>query len=296
MIYKSQFNRLKNACKIRVQLKGGFPMKGLIKTLFLNFSPRALLRLLKKWHYVRELENFNENDEKDLIVVKKLVEKGEVAVDIGANVGIYTKILSEKVMTTGHVYSIEPVPQTFSLLLHCVKKLGMANVKLFNIGISDSNRTVSMVVPPYASGGENFYMAHIVAGSHKDVNENTFEVKVKTLDSLFSELDEKITFIKCDVEGHEWPVICGARKTIERTKPAWLIEISDSPDTSSTDARKVFSYFQENGYLPFWFDGNILRKRTIGTISVNYFFLTQEHIRRVESAGIKILGHSNGGH
>lgn len=271
-------------------------MKGLIKTLFLKFSPLAVLQLLKRWHYVRELENFNEHDERDLIVVKKLVEKGEVAIDIGANIGIYTKILSEKVMAQGRVYSIEPVPQTFSLLTHCVKKLGLGNVKLLNIGISDSNRSVSMVVPPYAGGGENFYMAHIVASSPKDVNKNTFEVKVQTLDSIFSEADEKVTFIKCDVEGHEWPVIRGAQKTIERTKPAWLIEISDNPDISSTDAHKVFSCLQENGYLPFWFDGNFLRKRIPGTTSVNYFFLTPEHVQRVRSAGIQISDHSDGAH
>ena len=271
-------------------------MKGLIKTLFLKFSPLAVLQLLKRWHYVRELENFNEHDERDLIVVKKLVEKGEVAIDIGANVGIYTKILSEKVMVQGRVYSIEPVPQTFSLLTHCVKKLGLSNVKLLNIGISDSNRSVSMVVPPYESGGENFYMAHIISGSPKNVNENTFEVKVQTLDSIFSETDEKITFIKCDVEGHEWPVIRGARKTIEKTKPAWLIEISDNPDISSTDAHKVFSHLQENGYLPFWFDGNFLRKRIPGTTSVNYFFLTPEHVQRVRSAGIQIADYSDSTH
>lgn len=268
-------------------------MKGLIKTLFLRFSPPAVLQFFKRWHYVRELENFDERDEKDLIVAKELVKEGEAVIDIGANVGIYTKILSERVTAQGRVYSIEPVPQTFSLLTHCVKRLGLSNVKLLNIGISDSKRSVSMVVPPYASGGENFYMAHIVLGSHKDASENTFQVKVQTLDSIFLEADEKITFIKCDVEGHEWPVICGARKIIETTRPAWLIEISGNPDNSSTDAQKVFAYLEGNGYSAFWFDGEILRKRISGTTSVNYFFLTQKHVQRVKSAGIQVLDHSS---
>lgn len=264
-------------------------MKGLIKTLFLRFSPPAVLLVLKKWHYIRELRNFDEHDERDLIVAKSLVEEGEAAVDIGANVGIYTKILAQRVTTSGCVYSIEPVPQTFSLLTYCVQKLGLSNVLLFNIGLSDSNRSVSMVVPPYASGGDNFYMAHIVTNSRKDAAEHTFEVKVQTLDSVLSAADKKISFIKCDVEGHEWPVIRGAQRTIEVTKPAWLIEISGNPDISTTDAHKVFAHLEDNGYSPFWFDGGILRKRISGTISVNYFFLTPLHVQRVKSAGIQVL-------
>jgi FkbM family methyltransferase len=264
-------------------------MIDMAKTWFLRYAPPALLQMFKKWHYVRVLRNFGDDEEKDIIVAKKLVHEGETAIDIGANVGIYTKVLAERVGVHGRVYGIEPVPPTFSLLTHCIKALGLSNVKLLNIGISDSNTTVSMTVPSYASGGENFYMAHIVAGACDETGENVFNVKVQTLDSLFSDVNEKISFIKCDVEGHEWPVLCGARNVIEKFRPAWLIEISGDPENPSSDSHKVFAYLTELGYTAYWFDGVGLKKRVPGEKSVNYFFLTPGHLQRVQSANIPVI-------
>lgn len=264
-------------------------MKRIIKSLFLRFAPRKVLHWSKKWHYAHALRNFNEGDEKDLLITRMLVRGGETAIDIGANVGIYTKILSEQVGQKGHVYSIEPVPPTFSLLSHCAKKLGLSNVILLNIGISDSNRSVSMVVPAYEQGGENFHRAHIVGGAGLAEAKSTFNVSVKTLDSVLEDNRDAVTFIKCDVEGHELPVINGARRTIERTSPAILIEISDSPDESGSDAEKVFSYLNSNNYTPYWFDGIELRKRAVGDSCVNYFFLNTGHLQRVKSAGIQVV-------
>jgi hypothetical protein len=43
-------------------------------------------------------------------------------------------------------------------------------------------------------------------------------------------LPDKVTFIKCDVEGHELAVVSGGKKFFERSKPAWLMEVGGDPD------------------------------------------------------------------
>src|SRR5215510_1926164 len=120
-----------------------------VKKVILTSLPAGLLFLLKKAHYPQALKAFSEKDESDLKVVKRLVKEGDHVVDIGANVGWYTKTLSELVGDQGQVFSIEPIPQTFELLSFCVRKLKLSNVKLLNCGISESDSKSVMHVPKY---------------------------------------------------------------------------------------------------------------------------------------------------
>jgi len=101
------------------------------------------------------------------------------------------------------------------------------------------------------------------------------EVEVKTIDNLFSGISP-ISFIKCDVEGAELKVILGAIQLNTINHPAWLIEICENPDDSSSSAYTLFSRMNDFGYEAYWFENNSLKKRKIGDKSTNYFFLTHE--------------------
>jgi len=58
----------------------------------------------------RVLKALTDASELDFKVVKTLVAPGDSVVDIGANIGVYTKYLSDLLGNQGRVYSIEPVP------------------------------------------------------------------------------------------------------------------------------------------------------------------------------------------
>jgi len=238
----------------------------------------SLLFNLKKIHYVRSLKKFSEKDEPDFTVVKHLVKSGDHVVDIGANVGWYTRMLSGLVGDEGQVYSVEPISTTFKLLSYCVNQLRLRNVTLFNCGISEKDGSAMMEVPKYEGGGDNFYQARIVSKKDVDPSLKHYEVVLKSLDSLFSGLSNRISFIKCDVEGHEFQVVKSAKKLLANCKPAWLIEISGDPDSKKSEAFKLFNTFDKEGYKACWFDCKRLKKRFPGDKSVNYFFLTDNHI------------------
>ena len=168
------------------------------------------------------------------------MEPGQYVADIGANIGVYSKYLSERVGPSGRVISVEPIPLTF--LISCAPtygKLRLSNVEAKNCAISDTEGQVKMRVPKYNSGGENFYAARIENGEAGD-SVRSFAVPATTVaDALLSTLP-LIHFIKCDVEGHELNCIRGAMKTIERSKPAWLIEISGDMDDERSNSSQTF--------------------------------------------------------
>ena len=240
--------------------------------------PDPLLLCIKKFYYVRVLKSLSE-EEIDLKTVKYFVNPGDLAIDVGANIGVITLFLSRLVGDSGCVYSIEPNPMTFEILSHNVSKLKLNNVNLLNYGISDKNRLAIMEVPKYDnSGNENFYQSMIVDSSKKNNLLRHYKVELKSLDCLLSEISQKVSFVKIDVEGHELQAIKGAMQLINQFKPALLIEVSGDPDDKGSATNNLFEQLMSIGYLPYCFDGNILRRRVKGDKSINYFFLTEDHI------------------
>jgi FkbM family methyltransferase len=246
------------------------------KRLALRLLPDGVLHFAKKIHYARVLRRVTESDEPDLKVLKVLVEPGQSVADIGANIGVYAKYLSERVGPSGRVITVEPIPSTFDILRSNVRKLGLSNVEAKNYAISDTEGQVKMQVPKYDSGGENFYGARIEGGEMGD-SVRSFVVPATTVDALLSTVP-LVHFIKCDVEGHELNCIQGAAKTIERFKPAWLIEISGDMDDERSSSYQTSRILSDNGYKAYWFDGMKLRPRRPDTKSVNYFFLTTRQL------------------
>jgi len=266
-------------------------VKAFLKKLASKILPERILQAARRIYYERVLRGYTEHDEQDVQVVNKLVSPSSVALDVGANFGMYTKFLSELVGPDGHVYSIEPFPQMFDVLCHNIKKLGLTNVKAINAAVSDEDGTVTMEVPLYQTGGENFYEARIVLDeSSRSLRRAT--VQARSLDSLFADAPHGISFIKCDVEGNELKCIRGAAAVIETFRPAWHIEIMGDPDDAGSDAATVFEELNRKGYEAHWFDGRTLKKRAKGERNDNYFFLTPKHLQTLEERGFPVQNDS----
>jgi len=248
-----------------------------------------MIQLIKRRHYLRLLRSSLSENEAEFRLVRYLVKPGDLVIDIGANVGVYSKILSELVGPDGHVYSIEPFPSTFEILCYNVRKLRLDNVEPINAAVSDSQGVVTMGIPYDSSGAETHYRASIVTHREKKGKTEATNVQAITIDSRFLSESGRISFIKCDVEGHELACIKGATKFLARSRPAWLMEVSGEPDNVDSAAHSVFKILCERGYFAWWYDGGKLRKRRPGDKSTNYFFLTDNHIDILKKSNLEIL-------
>jgi FkbM family methyltransferase len=254
------------------------------KAFLLRFLPDVVLLPIKRVRYVLTVRSFW-SPEAALMV--RLVETGDHVLDIGAHAGWYTRVLSKAVGPSGRVYSFEPVPQTFALLSFCVRSLRLRNVTLFNFGASRESGAAIMTVPEYPTGGENFFQASLSSEPQGPASLRTYSVQLRTVDSLLPAPARPITFIKCDVEGHEAEALEGASRTIDRDRPALCVEVvSGDPDVMGTPSQLLMSSLADWGYEPYWLEAGRLVRRRPGNRSVNYFFLTPAHLRYLRAHGI----------
>jgi FkbM family methyltransferase len=167
------------------------------------------------------LANANQNHEPLVQAVFK-PKPGEVMVDVGAHIGLYTMRAAKAVGSYGRVISAEPDPQSYALLKENIRLNGLANVHAENAALSDCSgqMTFYACTDPSLSGFELQPKAKL---REKRV------VKTLTLDELLDMLGvEQVNWIKLDVEGAETKVLRGAEKLLRRAKNLHIIVESDS--------------------------------------------------------------------
>lgn len=215
--------------------------------------PSAVRSRLKAWHYVRRLRTSGPPPEHAYLAT--VVRAGDTVVDIGANFGHVTTALAALVGPTGRVLAIEPMPETFDTLCRTVHALGLTQVTPIHAALSDSIGTAHMTLPD-----GNYYLARL--------SEDGIAVPMTTLDALTADLD-RVSCVKCDVEGHEVAVLRGAHRLLTTDRPAWLIEVWGQP---------TFDLMAQYGYQPFTADAGTLRPWRPGDDSANVLFRHAPHV------------------
>ncbi len=190
---------------------------------------------LRRLRYARQIRlNAFKTDEPEYDLLPQLVKPGDWVIDIGANVGHYTKRLSELVGAKGRVIAFEPTPTTFSLLAANVQLFAHPNVTLFNAAVSDHFAEVGLSIPHFETGLTNYYEAQVAPAG-----DGRLAVLTLSLDAL--DIPHQIALVKIDAEDHEAFVLAGMRKLIERDHPILIVE---------TGAQAVVALLTSLGYLP----------------------------------------------
>ena len=169
----------------------------------------------------------------------QLVRKGDVAIDIGANLGYYTRPLANIVGNEGEVYAVEPVPVIFSVLERNVR--GCKNVHLLNYALGKEECDVEMANDSVAEVGYFGTGRNFVSEGALSKSAVRFTARMRRGSDLFGGL-ERIDFIKCDIEGYERVVMPELRTLIERHHPTVLIE------TDGETRHEIIEMFSEMGY------------------------------------------------
>ena len=127
----------------------------------------------------------------------RLLRPGDTAIDIGANLGYYTRPMSRIVGPEGRVYAVEPVPVICEVLRRNLR--GRDNVRILNCALGDGDRPVEMAndsvaAAGYFGTGRNF----VDDGRNARGDAIRFKAQMRRGSSLFADVD-RIDFIKCDI-------------------------------------------------------------------------------------------------
>lgn len=175
----------------------------------------------------------------DVKYLQNHVKPGEVVIDIGANVGFFTKRFAKWVNDGGFVIAVEPEPVNFRDLLKNLKRNGTTDlVKTFQGVAAETAGILKLKLNP----------AH--PGDHK-IGDDGIEVNAFTIDELVNkEAAERVCLIKIDVQGAEEKVLKGAHETILRDHPALFVEMDDEAMRKmGSSAKRVIDLLMEYGYI-----------------------------------------------
>jgi FkbM family methyltransferase len=164
-------------------------------------------------------------------IIKRFTPKeGDIVIDIGAHIGLYTIISSKRVGANGKVVAIEADPSNFEMLNSNIKLNQLTNVIPLNYAVHSKETKVKLYLP---SGESGFTKYNTIMPNWINAQEKFVEVNANTLDYLLqlNEIrQEEVNWIKIDVEGAEFEVLKGATNVLSKSKDiAILMELHGPP-------------------------------------------------------------------
>jgi len=238
-----EYKSLEDFRKGRVKTKEGFD-------LILDRNDFILSRALaidKEW----ELEETN--------LFKKEVKKGMNVIDIGSHIGYFTVLFSKLVGEKGKVFAFEPFPRSFEILKQNLVLNNLNNVKLSNEGISNYSGKGELFLQTNEGSVDNrMYEEALV--KILDYDRKSIIVRTKKLDEI--EFEDKIDFIKMDVQGYESQIIEGAKKMLrESTNLKMLVEfIPNAHRVQGKNEEDFIRLLDELGFEIFAMENNDINK------------------------------------
>ncbi|HTZ07009.1 MAG TPA: FkbM family methyltransferase [Gaiellaceae bacterium] len=173
---------------------------------------------------------------------RRVLAPGDTAIDVGANVGLFTIPLAT---AAGHVVAVEPLAENVERLVANVSRNSLDNVTVVDASAGDTDGTIELTVaadPAFGSVGE--VTKHHAAG--------TRAVRSIRIDSLWAELGcPPVAFLKIDVEGAELRVLDGASELLRTCRPVLLVE-ADPGDAAAAVAAHLSGYTETTpaGFSP----------------------------------------------
>jgi FkbM family methyltransferase len=182
----------------------------------------------------------------DMSFVLHFLQKDDLFIDVGANIGSYTVLASAAIGATS--IAIEPLPSTFK---HLMQNLYLNNlnqlVTAWNLGVGSQPGVLQFTA-------DLDTVNHVVSDREKS-SINTISIKMDTLDNVVAEPSPNL--LKIDVEGFETPVIAGADHVLSQDSlEAVIMELNGSGSRYGFDEmalhRKMLEYgFNTFTYSPF---------------------------------------------
>lgn len=197
---------------------------------------------------------------------KKLIKEGDVVLDIGANLGYFSKLFARK-NTKGTLYSIEPIPMFFNRLK--ITLSSYSHVKLIHAALGASPGNLHMVMP-VQQGVMRTGLPHVISEEEAKLNPDHLTVPVQSAREFLANLPH-LDYIKCDIEGYEWIVFSTLGMELERLRPLVQIEISERYIPEFCEFFKGLNYVQCGLY-----DGKLIEEHGTQRVTSDFLFIPLE--------------------
>ena len=221
--------------------------------------------------------------EDEIHFVRRLVEAGTAAIDIGANYGVYTLTIAKAVGPQGRVWAFEPASTTADYLAQSLLANGFSQVELIRAALSDHEGEARL------SNNTNAEL-NTLNGPADGAGET---VPLTMLDSLLEKFaGYEVGFIKLDAEGEEPKVISGGKRFLTEQSPLVMFEIKDARALNLS----LVDHFAALGYASYRlvpglgvlvpFDP----KQPIDPYQLNLFACKPERARSLAARGLLVAG------
>ncbi len=178
-------------------------------------------------------------------VIKRSLKPGDVAVDIGANLGIHTVTMGYAVGESGQVFAFEPTPNVVAALKYTLLLSGLRHVQIVAKAVLDESKPVKLYSFNHSPENSVFPAFDVDPKSVFSI-----EVPAVSLDSFFAP-GSRVDFVKIDVEGAEPLVYQGMQRVIEEN-PQIKIVMEMSPShflRAGTNFKTFFDTLTQQGFI-----------------------------------------------
>jgi FkbM family methyltransferase len=148
-------------------------------------------------------------------IFNKVLQPGDIVIDVGANIGYFTLLSAKLVGWRGKVYAFEPEFDNMKALLHNAELNHLENIKPYRVAAGD--KAVRAVF--HTSSTESAKHSLIKTKDH----DGSTVVNIIRIDDALSYGITGIKLLKTDTEGNELAVLQGAEQTILNNKDIMLI-------------------------------------------------------------------------
>jgi FkbM family methyltransferase len=179
-------------------------------------------------------------------LLKLIMKKGDLFIDVGAHVGVYTIPIAHIVGPSGYVIAIEPSP-IIKLLRKNIELNNLTNVAIVNKAAYSKTKILDFWYNPSRTGVSSLYKDWTTTASLDQKMKSTGKIRIKAepLDKIVKEtmsfIPKNIKMLKIDVERSELEVLRGAFHVLENTEYI-IFEASDKTIKSCINILKKFNF------------------------------------------------------
>lgn len=187
--------------------------------------------------------------ELDTKIIREEIHEGDIVIDVGANIGYYTLIFAQLVGSSGKVFAFEPESKNFEILKKNIEINNYQNIVAEQKIVSDKSGIVKLFIAEHGIVGHRI--------NQQKSSQKFIEVESIILDNYIKKLnlDNKINFIKIDVEGSEPKVLEGAKEIMQKSNQLKIFtEFNrEAVEEYGIEPKEMIDLFYRNGfkiYLP----------------------------------------------